>query len=303
MSQYYDDERSPLIHCDKCGEDYADTYRSCPFCKEARANKSSKGARNAKSGRKVRTNTRGGGYGGARSPLSMIGIVIAIVLLIAAVIIVIALLKNTLSGKNSKTDADAETSVSDTETDETEDGDASATREILITPDDQILDQTELTLSEDSTTATIVATTDPSGWVGTISWSSSDEGVATVNQNGVVTYVADGTCTITASAAGIEATCTVICDSTIETATVTTLVVKAFGSAGEDFTFSIGETIYFKAEGGDGENYSWSIADAGVASVNPTTGECTGLGVGNTTLTVTSGDESLSVIIRIKSAS
>lgn len=47
-----------------------------------------------------------------------------------------------------------------------------------------------------------------------LTWSSSDEAVATVDQNGLVTAVAPGTATITVSAEDVSATCTVKCDWT-----------------------------------------------------------------------------------------
>ena len=71
---------------------------------------------------------------------------------------------------------------------------------------------TSLTLSAStlelsgSTPQTITATTVPAGK--SVSWSSSDDSVATVN-NGTVTGVSNGTCTITASAGSLTATCEV----------------------------------------------------------------------------------------------
>ena len=58
-----------------------------------------------------------------------------------------------------------------------------------------VLDETALII-EDGDTETLVATTWPSG--GTVAWSSSNSAVATVD-DGVVTAVDPGTCTITAS--------------------------------------------------------------------------------------------------------
>ncbi len=55
-------------------------------------------------------------------------------------------------------------------------------------------------------TETLTATGVPAGE--TVTWKSDDESVATV-ENGVVTAVAKGTATITATAGGKSATCTV----------------------------------------------------------------------------------------------
>ena len=94
MDDYYSDNQPRLIHCKFCGEDYAATYKACPFCHTAPNGKNvgSRSGRNSRAGNRVRTNTRGGGYGGARSPLSIIGIILSIVLLVAAVVIVVVLL-------------------------------------------------------------------------------------------------------------------------------------------------------------------------------------------------------------------
>ena len=90
MDDYYSDNQPRLIHCKFCGKDYAATYKACPFCHTAPNGKKvgSRSGRNSRAGNRVRTNTRGGGYGGARSPLSIIGIILSIVLLVAAVVIV-----------------------------------------------------------------------------------------------------------------------------------------------------------------------------------------------------------------------
>lgn len=58
-------------------------------------------------------------------------------------------------------------------------------------------------------TADLIVTLIPSGATGTVEWSSSAEGVATVDENGVVLGVAEGTATITASCGGYSDTCVV----------------------------------------------------------------------------------------------
>ena len=58
--------------------------------------------------------------------------------------------------------------------------------------------------------ATLTPTVTPKTWAGTVSWMSSDPNVATVS-DGLVTWVAPGKCTITATADKQKATCTVSC--------------------------------------------------------------------------------------------
>lgn len=71
------------------------------------------------------------------------------------------------------------------------------------------LDQTELTFTAAGETAVLTAETKSDE----LTWTSSDESVATVDQNGAVTAVAPGSAAITVSAGeDVTATCTVTCD-------------------------------------------------------------------------------------------
>lgn len=69
------------------------------------------------------------------------------------------------------------------------------------------LDQTALTMGVEET-ATLVATIQPAGAEGTVTWASSNTAVATVN-NGVVTSIIEGTTNITATVGTFVATCAV----------------------------------------------------------------------------------------------
>jgi len=70
------------------------------------------------------------------------------------------------------------------------------------------LDKSEHTFTSAGETVTLTADTKADN----IAWTSSDEAVATVDANGVVTAVAPGTATITVTAGELTATCTVKCD-------------------------------------------------------------------------------------------
>lgn len=63
-------------------------------------------------------------------------------------------------------------------------------------------------------TVTLTATVSPANTTDTITWSSNDSSVATVNENGVVTGVSQGTAIITAQAGDKTALCTVTVDPT-----------------------------------------------------------------------------------------
>jgi hypothetical protein len=312
MDDYYSDNQPELIHCEYCGEDYAATYRACPFCHTAPNGKKvgsrSNGNRRSGGGSRVRTNTRGGGYGGARSPLSIIGIILSVILIVAAIVIVASLVRSALANRATGDDAIASAVSSQL----AEDDDKKDDSTMVVTPDGVTLDFQEANLQAGET-LTLTATINPSGWVGQVIWTTSDSAVATVDQSGVVTYVGDGMCTITASAAGVTASCAVTCGaagdatepttsdepSTPDEPTTSSIVVTAYGNTMDgDFTLKVGDVIPFVANGGSGD-YTWSIGDASVASVDAN-GNCTALSAGKTTMTVTAGGESTTVVIRVK---
>lgn len=75
--------------------------------------------------------------------------------------------------------------------------------------DSVTLNKSSITSSGDTvgTTEQLTATTSPAG--GSIVWSSSDTAVATVDNTGLVTFVGNGTCTITATSGTVSASCSV----------------------------------------------------------------------------------------------
>ena len=77
------------------------------------------------------------------------------------------------------------------------------------------LNHTEASLVEGET-LTLKATVSPDDATDkTVTWTSSNESVATVDNNGVVTAVAAGTATITATAGDYSATCVVTVESNV----------------------------------------------------------------------------------------
>ena len=88
-----------MIHCPYCGEDYSSTYKHCPFCDEVEPAEDDyqtdeyDEAPRSRGGKRLVTNTRGGGYGGGTSPLKIIGTVVSLALIVAAVIIVFTIIR------------------------------------------------------------------------------------------------------------------------------------------------------------------------------------------------------------------
>ena len=91
-------------------------------------------------------------------------------------------------------------------------GDCLASIEIYANPitcDSISLDKTSLSFTAQGVTQTLIATPVPSNTSYDVIWSSSNDDVATVDSNGVVTSVGNGTCTITATCNGETAICNV----------------------------------------------------------------------------------------------
>ncbi|MCD8354699.1 MAG: Ig-like domain-containing protein [Clostridiales bacterium] len=81
------------------------------------------------------------------------------------------------------------------------------------------LSQHTLSLSENAT-ATLTATVYPSNWSGDVTWTTSDDAVATVDASGNVVWAGTGSCTITVIAGEQSDFCTVTCKSSTTTTTV-----------------------------------------------------------------------------------
>lgn len=100
-----------------------------------------------------------------------------------------------------------------------------------------------------------------------ISWSSSDDGVATVDDAGLATAVGNGSATITATAGGESGTADLTVDQAVSTVEVT---------PGTETLTGVGATQTFAAEALDANgnplatqpSFSWSSTDDAVATVN-----------------------------------
>ena len=168
-----------LIKCKKCGEMYSDSYRTCPFCEEDESfykGGFKKGRRNSASGRK--------------SP-SIVGPVLILVLLLVLGLVVWHFFGDRIFPGLGKKQPEEETQTSISETQSTE-------------PDSEITEP-EATVLEMPKTMQVVlgesAVLEVSG--GTeYDWISSDPSVVTVNANGELTAISEGTAIITVTDAG-----------------------------------------------------------------------------------------------------
>lgn len=152
------------------------------------------------------------------------------------------------------------------------------------------LDKTEFTISARyPDPVQIKATLLPAGSTGTISWTSSDPSVVTVDDTGLVTAVGKGSATITATLpGGVTQTCKVISSITGGTASPSPSA-PASGSltlSRKEFTISdrYPDPVTLTVTGASG-TITWSTSDASVASVDAN-GTVSRVGSGRCTITV-----------------
>ena len=168
------------------------------------------------------------------------------------------------------------------------------------------LDRTTLDLAEAGTTIALVPTFAPEGATAALTWASSDEAVATVDENGNVTAVAPGSAVISATMEnGQKAECTVNC----------TWDADAEGQAPEeggedqetapagpslsstDMTLdSEGASKQLTLNGAAGE-VTWTSSDESVATV-AADGTVTAVAPGRATVTATVGEQTFNCTIR-----
>ena len=171
-------------------------------------------------------------------------------------------------------------------------GEKEASCKILVTtPVTSVtLDNKELSITKGMTT-TLKATvlpedaTDP-----TVTWSSSDEEIATV-KGGTVTAVAEGKATITAKAGGYSATCEV------------SVIIPATGISLDQSTLSmyVEDTVTLTATvtpEGVTDKTQWSSSNTEVVTVED--GKVTATGAGTATITATAGEFSATCDVSVK---
>ena len=119
------------------------------------------------------------------------------------------------------------------------------------------------------------AITSPSGE--SVSWSSSDSSVASVNSSGRVTAVGAGSTTITATITAGGRTYSGSCRITV--------VKPSISISNSSLSMTVGDNEYLSATTSpSGQSISWSSSDSSVASVS-SNGRVSAVGAGSTTIT------------------
>ena len=148
------------------------------------------------------------------------------------------------------------------------------------------LNKTELTLKEGDS-ETLVATVKPDNATDkTVTWTTSDATIATVDEVGKVTAVKEGTATITAKAGEKSATCSITVSKKI-------IAVEGISLNKTELVLSIGSTETLKAtvtpENATEKSLVWSCTNETVAVVNQE-GVVRAVGIGVATVKVLTKD-------------
>ncbi|OHX64746.1 hypothetical protein NH26_24600 [Flammeovirga pacifica] len=135
-----------------------------------------------------------------------------------------------------------------------------------------------------------------------LTWSSSNDGVATVDEFGVVTAVASsGSATITATSADGGITATHVVNAIAFANTAVASVTLDQGSAIDvDFYVTTPLSVSILPEDATDQEVVWSSSDAEVVSVDPVTGKVQGLVIGGTaTITATVDGQTSSIEVKV----
>jgi uncharacterized protein YjdB len=169
---------------------------------------------------------------------------------------------------------------------------------VSITPPTPVV--TTVTLSPASASVAVAATSTLQATVKdqngnamsgqTVTWSTSNAAAATVNSSGVVTGVAAGSATITATSSGVSGTSAITVTAGPPPAPVVTTVTVAPTSASvvAGSTTNLQATV--KDQNGNimtGQTVTWSTNNAAAATVN-SSGVVSGVAAGSATITATS---------------
>lgn len=155
-----------------------------------------------------------------------------------------------------------------------------------------------VTLSlEIGATGKLEATVSPSDATdNTVSWNSSNPGVATVSSDGTVTGVAEGTASVTASAGGKRASCQVTVSKKVIAVTSVTLD-KTEGELLEGETLQL--TVTVKPDDATDKSVVWSTDKKDVAKVSDS-GLVTAVSEGEATVTASAGGESATCVVTVR---
>lgn len=277
------------IRCPKCGEEYSDTYKKCPFCQEEEAIRQGKPLRR-RGGKRLDKRKRSAGAGGVMLIVTAV-IIIGVVGFVFFGDQVAGLMGiRTEQSQTDDTPDTVQTGQDDTQTPATPDDEGdniSQEPDISQEPAGPLaLDRDAMTIPAGET-ALLTAT----GGAGEVTWTSSNENIATVS-NGSVTGVAGGTVTITATAGEESVSCSVTVDGDPWVSTANLSLNRT------DFTLNSHDTPWQMVVSGTDSPVTWASNDPSIAAISED-GVVSWVSPGVTTVTATVDGQVLECIVRV----
>ena len=261
-----------MIRCPKCGEKYSDTYRECPFCEEEEA---------LLDGEEIRRSPRRGRRAAHSRQFNLITPTLIVLILLMAGLLIYLLYGEKLAEKFGGEKA-PETPVEDVtpgtmpeepDVQEPDDPSGIMPEEPDTPPQDEPEQPAEQEPSDYETAAKLpnglsLSTTDftlkslgeshtirVSGGSSTYQWMSQDDGIASVDQNGKVVAVSNGTVNVLVTDGSKKAVCIVRVNAAGGTTTTTPAAPAESGAlkAGPAVVVNGGNGV--RVRSGPGTNY------------------------------------------------
>ena len=158
-----------------------------------------------------------------------------------------------------------------------------------------------LTLSQRNADLTVGSTVKltASGGESTVSFSSSNEAVATVSADGTVKAVGEGSAVVTAKAGDLTASCSVAVKGTEQTdvPATNTLFLQSSGGLTGQFSMNPGETASVEVVGSSAP-VTWSSSDSQIATVDAS-GIVTGVSSGLAIITAVVDGQTLTIEVLV----
>ena len=307
-----------MKRCPICGENYSDTYKSCPFCEEEAA---------LQRGNQLRRGGRGGkraSSGNKRGQPNLLSPILVILILIMAALLVYLLfgdkIADQLAGNqedpgteevtpapptlDENEDEDTTAPEVGTDTDNQDDGegtgDTAEETDLTALPETLTMSylgspKTEFTMSVGDDSIPLTA----SGGSGSYTWSSSDESIATVDADGKVSAVSAGQATITVTDGSGKGTCMVRVKGGTSSGQTTTMPSSSAPKlSSTDFTTHVGDPDVQLKVSGTTSSVTWASKNTGIATVSGS-GVVKAVSAGTTTITATVDGKVLECIVRV----
>lgn len=280
--------------CPNCGEEYSDTYRTCPFCEEEKAIRQGHPPHRHGGKRLEKQRAKGGGGAGG-------------VLLLLTVVIIAGALAYVFFGERIADTMGIRSDPAELGFTTGDEDPADSQPEEEAPPVDTqpasalVMSQSAMTLTAGETALLTVT-----GLEGDVVWSTSDEQIAVVD-GGRVTAKAGGTAVITAAIGEESAVCSVEVegDPPAPPEPETGAQPSGGGTSGAqlslnktDFTLRSGDPpVQMKVKGTDSA-VTWASKNTSVVTVSDS-GLVTRVGSGRTTVTATVDGQTLECTVRV----